>query len=79
MKYQGFIKRSRTYDLAALLVFLGALQVALPQLLGPFDLRPEWVGSASALLGIIVAVLRTDTTGPVGQKGEIDQPQSGEQ
>jgi hypothetical protein len=66
--YKGMIKKSRTYDFAALLVMLGALQVALPTLLGPFHVSPEATGAATALIGLIVAVLRSKTDGPVGAK-----------
>jgi hypothetical protein len=68
--YKGLIKKSRTYDFAALLVILGAVQVALPTLLGPFSLSPEITGAATALIGLIVVILRTVTTGPVGEKPE---------
>jgi len=68
--YKGFILKSRTVDFGALLVILGALQVSLPAILGPFNISPEATGAATALIGLIVVILRTVTNGPIGEKPE---------
>jgi len=64
MTYQGFIKKSRTYDLAALIVILSATQVFIPELKIPEAYIPL-VGMAVSGL---IAYLRHITTGPVGEK-----------
>lgn len=64
MKYQGAIKKSRMYDAAALLGIFGAVQATLPGL----GLDPQITGIANMVFAVLIAYLRTKTTGPVGQK-----------
>ncbi len=64
MTYQGFIKKSRTYDLAAIIVVLAATQAFIPQLKIP-DAYIPFVGMAVSGL---IAYLRHITTGAVGDK-----------
>ena len=70
MLYKGLIMKSRTLDFGALLVILGAVQVSLPALLGPFNISTEATGAGTALIGLIVVILRAVTKGPVGEKPE---------
>ena len=65
MKYKGMIKQSRTYDFAALVGLLGVVEMnfgLLEETLG------EWYGLSYILLAAGIYILRTKTTGPVGQK-----------
>ena len=64
MTYQGFLKKSRTYDFAALLVIFGVIQANLHML----NLPPPYNGIITIVVGIIVGILRHKTTGPVGVK-----------
>ena len=65
MKYEGFIKKSRSYDLAALMAVLSAAQTNLPMV-------QEQLGDAYGWLmlgaSVLMAYLRKTTTGPVGVK-----------
>ena len=64
MTYKGFIKKSRTYDLAAVIVVLVSIQAFIPQL--------EFSQNTVTIIGMVVAgliaYLRKITTGPVGDK-----------
>lgn len=64
MTYKGLINKSRTHDFATVLVIMGAIQMYLPQL----NLPAPWNGIATMAVGVIVAYLRSITTGPVGEK-----------
>jgi len=64
MTYQGFIKKSRTYDLAALIAILTAIQAFVPQLRIP----DAYIPIAGMIVSGLIAYLRHITTGPVGEK-----------
>ncbi len=64
MTYQGFIKKSRTYDLAAVIAVLMATQVFIPQLKIP-DTYIPFVGMA---VSGAIAYMRHITSGAVGDK-----------
>ena len=64
MTYQGFIKKSRTYDLAAIILLLGAVQAYVPDL----GLSQVHTGIMNMAIAAAVAYLRHITTGPVGDK-----------
>jgi len=64
MTYQGFIKKSRTYDLAALIAVLTAVQVFVPQLRIP----EAYIPIVGMIVSGMIAYLRHLTTGPVGDK-----------
>lgn len=64
MKYQGFIKNSRTLDLGAIVAILGVAQANLPDL--GFD--PVTAGWINVGIGAAIVILRLKTTGPVGDK-----------
>ena len=65
MKYNGIIKKSRTYDYAALLAVFGAVLQTMPAMR---DMLADHYGMAFMVVSVIVAVLRHKTTGPVGDK-----------
>lgn len=65
MKYKGWIKKSRTYDYAAMLAIAGAVLQALPMLQ---DYLAGNYGFVFMVVSVIVAYLRAKTNGPVGQK-----------
>jgi len=65
MKYNGLIKKSRTYDYAALLAIFGAVLQSLP---GLQDLLADNYGSVFMIVSVITAYLRHKTTGAVGAK-----------
>ena len=64
MKYNGIIRKSRTYDFAALIAILSAVQPFIPQL--------ELAQNTTTMIGMsvagAVACLRKTTTGSVGDK-----------
>lgn len=69
MKYQGLIKKSRTYDLTALSQFIDVLAPIY------MTLKPEDIGVSVAVYAVIRLLinfgqvrLRSLTTGPVGEK-----------
>ena len=64
MTYKGFIKKSRTYDLAAVIAILVAIQPFIPQL----ELSQNQVTIAGMVISGLIAYLRKITTGPVGEK-----------
>lgn len=64
MTYNGFIKKSRTYDLAAVILVLGAVQTYVPDL----GLSQVHTGMMNMAIAGLVAFLRHITTGPVGEK-----------
>lgn len=63
--YKGVIKKSRTYDYAAMLAVCGAVLQALPMLQ---EYLAGNYGFAFMVVSVLVAYLRHKTTGPVGQK-----------
>lgn len=64
MEYQGFIKKCRTYDLAALIAVLVAMQFFIPQ----FELSQNMATGIGMVVAGLVAYLRKITTGAVGDK-----------
>ncbi len=56
--------KSKTMWFAFLLMILGAVQTALPEL----KLPPEWYGVVNMLVAIMVAGLRFITTQPLSEK-----------
>jgi len=64
MTYEGFIKKSRTYDLAAVIAVLVAIQAFIPQL----EFSQNTVTIIGMVVASLVAYLRKITTGPVGGK-----------
>jgi hypothetical protein len=64
LTYKGFIKKSRTYDLAAIIAILAAIQPFIPQL----DLSQNTITIIGMVIAGLVAYLRKVTTGPVGEK-----------
>lgn len=65
MTYKGLIKKSHTLDYAALLTAVGFLEAnshVIQQYAG------EYFGLIMLGLGVLTALLRAKTTGPVGQK-----------
>jgi hypothetical protein len=65
MEYKGVIKQSRTLDLGALVVVLGAIQTGLPQISSQLG---EYNGIINMAVGVLIVYLRYVTKGPVGQK-----------
>lgn len=65
MKYKGFIKASRTYDFAAFIAVLTAIQPFIPEL----DLSQNMKIIIGMGVAGVIALLRKKTTGPVGEKG----------
>lgn len=65
MKYKGIIKKSRTYDYAALLAVFGAVLQTMPAMQ---DMLADHYGTAFMVVSIVVAYLRHKTTGPAGAK-----------
>jgi len=63
--YKGAIKKSRTYDYAALLGIMGAALQTLPMLQEQLS---GYYGYIFMGASVITAYLRAKTTGPVGQK-----------
>lgn len=61
MTYDGFIKKSRTLDLAGMITVLGAIMMGVPQL----GLSQSTAGIVMMVCGVLVAYLRHITTGPV--------------
>jgi hypothetical protein len=64
MTYKGFIKKSRTYDLAAIIAILAAVQPFVPQ----FELSQNTITIIGMVIAGLIAYLRKITTGPVGEK-----------
>lgn len=69
MKYNGIIKKSRTYDLTAISQMIDAAAPILI-MLSPEDLGVTVLGYAiiRMLINALQAFLRHKTTGPVGDK-----------
>jgi hypothetical protein len=67
MKYKGFLKKSRTYDFAAILMVFGIVEQNLPMVKEQLG---DWYGFIFIAVAIIVALLRRVTTGPVGKKDD---------
>lgn len=64
MTYKGFIKKSRTYDLAAIIAILVVVQSFIPQ----FELTQNQIAGAGMVISGLIAYLRKITNGPVGDK-----------
>ena len=64
MTYNGIIKKSRTIDFGLLVSVFGVIQMALPDL----GLTTQQLGIANLVIGVLIVVLRSQTTGPVGVK-----------
>ena len=64
MKYKGFINKSRTYDFAAFIAILTAVQQYVPQL----ELSKNVITLIGMGIAGMVAWLRKKSTGPVGEK-----------
>lgn len=64
MTYKGFIKKSRTYDLAAAIAVLTVVQTFIPQ----FELSQNMIAGIGMVMAGLVTYLRKITTGPVGDK-----------
>jgi len=69
MKYRGIVKRSRTLDAAVLVAVLGAVELNFPLLQ---DMLGEWYGVSYIFIAGLMAYLRFVTTGPVGQKDDLE-------
>lgn len=65
MKYEGVIKKSRTYDYAALVGIFGAIQQTLP---GVQEQLGEYYGWVFMAVAAGIAFYRHKTTTPVGAK-----------
>lgn len=63
--YKGIVKKSRTYDFAALLAVFGVLEQNLPLVREQLG---GWYGFVFIGIAIGVVLLRRVTTGPVGDK-----------
>lgn len=64
MKYRGVIKKSRTIDFGVLVLVFGVIQASLPDL----QLSAQQLGIANMLIGVLIVLLRAQTTAPVGEK-----------
>jgi len=64
MTYEGFIKKSRTYDLAAVIAVLVSAQFFIPQL----ELSQNTITISGMVVAGLIAYLRKITTGAVGEK-----------
>jgi len=64
MTYKGFIKKSRTYDLAAVVAILASAQPFIPQL----ALSQNAITITGIVVAGAIAYLRKITNGPVGEK-----------
>jgi hypothetical protein len=65
MKYQGIIKKSRTFDFGALVLTLGVIEANLPLVK---DQIGDWYGWILMGIGVAIIWLRKLTKGPVGDK-----------
>ena len=65
MKYQGIIKKSRTFDTASLVIAFGVIEQNLPLVR---DQLGDYYGFIFIAVGIIFGLLRKVTNGPVGEK-----------
>lgn len=65
MKYQGLIKKSRTYDFMAIIAVLGVVEQNLPLVRDQLGDYYGWVFIGIAVIGVL---LRNATSGPVGEK-----------
>jgi len=65
MKYSGFIKKSRTFDTASLVIAFGVIEQNLPMLREQLG---DYYGIVFICIGVIFAVLRQGTKGAVGEK-----------
>ena len=64
MTYNGFIKKCRTYDLAAGIAVLAAVQLFVPQL----ELSQNTITIIGMVIAGLIAYARKITTGAVGDK-----------
>jgi len=65
MKYNGIIKKSRTFDTASLVVAFGVIEQNLPMVREQLG---DYYGIVFIGVGIIFALLRQSTKGAVGEK-----------
>lgn len=65
MNYKGVIKKSRTFDTAALIAVLGVVETNFGLMQGMLG---QWYGLSYIVIAGLVVYLRMVTTGPVGQK-----------
>ena len=65
LKYRGLVLKSRTLDLATLVILLGAAQMYLPDIK---DLLGDYYGVINFIIGVAIVLLRFKTTGKVGDK-----------
>lgn len=63
--YKGLIKKSRTLDTAVVIAILGIIEANFSLI---SDSLGEYQGFVYIGLSIVIAVLRMDTTGPIGDK-----------
>ena len=63
--YKGLIKQSHTMDYAALLTTFGVIQQSLPMI---EENLAGYYGYVFMAVGVVVALLRQKTKGPVGAK-----------
>lgn len=68
MTYQGIIKKSRTFDVLALMTIMTATQPLLIDMLPLWGLSHKWVSLTNVVFIGWLAYLRMVTTGPVGEK-----------
>lgn len=65
MTYNGLIKKSRTYDMQAIIAVLGIVELNMHLLQSQLG---EHYGVVFIVIAALGAFLRAKTTGPVGQK-----------
>jgi len=63
--YKGLIKKSRTFDAATLMIIFGVVQQNLPMVQESLG---DYYGFIFMGVGIVFALLRQSTKGPVGEK-----------
>ena len=68
MEYSGIIKQSRTLDTLAAFTIMTAVQPLIMDTLVQFNLSPKWVSLTNLIFIGVLAYLRFQTTGPVGEK-----------
>jgi len=68
MAYQGIIKKSRTLDAASLLGIFNIVYPVVQDQLPNLHASPVVIGIVNVVGAIIIAILRFDTKGPVGEK-----------
>ena len=69
MRYDGLIKKSRTYDALAMMTVMTAVQPLLFDMLPLWGLSSKWVSLTNILFIGWLAYLRMNTTGATGTEG----------